>query len=246
MSGDPFDPETLPGELAIFPLSGVLLPRGLLPLNVFEPRYLNMVNAALAGGRAIGMVQPTDAARESGIGVGDEAPVYTVGCMGRIVSFQETDDGRFLITLKGVCRYEIREELPLRDGYRRVVPDFSGFRSDLTERREGGTDRVRLIADLKAYFEQQGIEANWAAIEQTSDERLVTTLAMVCPFETHEKQALPEAEPGAAGEADDRPDRGGIAQRRRHERGGQTLDAKTRPRGTRHESAQVRGRSETA
>ncbi len=194
MSGDPFDPETLPSELAIFPLSGVLLlPRGLLPLNIFEPRYLNMVDAALAGNRAIGMVQPTDAGSESGISAGDEAPLYPVGCMGRIVSFQETDDGRCLITLKGVCRYEIREELALRDGYRRVVPDFSAFRSDLTDRGESGTDRVRLIADLKAYFEQQGIEANWSAIEQTSDERLVTTLAMVCPFETHEKQALLES-----------------------------------------------------
>lgn len=196
MTGGPFDPDfgSLPRELPIFPLSGVLLlPRGLLPLNVFEPRYLNMVHAALAVDRMVGMVQPTDGGSESGVSVGDEAPVYDIGCMGRIVMFQESEDGRFLITLKGVCRYAIKRQLPLRDGYRRVEPDFTGFHGDLAETADGDADRARLIGDLKAYFERQGIEANWEAIEQTPDDRLVTTLAMVCPFETHEKQALLES-----------------------------------------------------
>src|SRR5438046_1640480 len=123
---------TLPGILPIFPLTAVLLlPRGRLPLNIFEPRYLAMTRDALGGERLIGMVQPNEPAA-GGPGIDDRMnpPVYPVGCAGRITQFSETDDGRYLLTLTGVCRFRIREELPLLSGYRRVVPDWRPFAHD--------------------------------------------------------------------------------------------------------------------
>jgi hypothetical protein len=117
----------LPAILPIFPLTGVLLlPRGRLPLNIFEPRYLAMTRDALAGERLIGMVQPSNPA-----GSASNPPVYPTGCAGRITSFAETEDGRFLITLTGTSRFRIREELPLLEGYRRVVPEWREFARDL-------------------------------------------------------------------------------------------------------------------
>ncbi|MBK1696949.1 LON peptidase substrate-binding domain-containing protein [Rhodovibrio salinarum] len=220
-SSHPFDPEydELPGELPIFPLSGVLLlPGGRLPLNIFEPRYLNMVRDALRNQRMIGMVQPAvdDADQTARFGCFDAeddeeaayttpdpqgarsdagaAPVYLTGCAGRIVSFSETDDGRYLVTLKGLLRFRIQQELPLYDGYRRVVPDYSCFAGDLKPEQGAPFDRERLLEALTYYFSQQGIEADWDAIREASNERLVTSLAMVCPFSSAEKQALLEAE----------------------------------------------------
>jgi uncharacterized protein len=175
--------------LPIFPLPGVLLlPRGRLPLNIFEPRYLAMTRDALAGERLIGMVQPTDPRI-----VGDNPAVYPTGCAGRITSFTETDDGRFLITLTGISRFRIREELPLLDGYRRVVPEWSEFARDLESEDTPGFDRDRLLRGLKTYFQHHKIEADWDAITSVPGERLVTSIAMVCPFEPNEKQALLEA-----------------------------------------------------
>ena len=179
----------LPAILPIFPLTGVLLlPRGKLPLNIFEPRYLAMTRDALASDRLIGMVQPTDA-RASG----DNPSVYPIGCAGRITSFAETEDGRFLITLTGTCRFRISEELPLLEGYRRVVPDWSGFTCDLDSVDEPAFDRERLMRALRAYFQQHEITADWDAIGSVPGERLVTSVAMNCPFEPSEKQALLEA-----------------------------------------------------
>jgi len=181
--------DALPDILPIFPLSGVLLlPRGRLPLNIFEPRYLAMTRSALAGNRLIGMVQPSDATVS-----GSNPPVYPTGCAGRITSFSETDDGRFLITLTGVCRFRIKEELPLLEGFRRVVPDWSGFVGDLESESEPSFDRERLIERLRAYFQRQQISADWDAISSVSGERLVTSVAMICPFDPSEKQALLEA-----------------------------------------------------
>jgi len=169
---------TLPAILPIFPLTGVLLlPRGRLPLNIFEPRYL-----------VIGMVQPSDP-RASG----DNPPVYPTGCAGRITSFAETEDERFLITLTGTCRFRIRDELPLLEGYRRIVPEWSGFARDLDSEGEPAFDRERLMRGLKGYFQQHQISADWDAINSVPGERLVTSVAMVCPFEPSEKQALLEA-----------------------------------------------------
>ena len=179
----------LPSMLPIFPLTGeLLLPRGRLPLNIFEPRYLAMTRDALAGERLIGMVQPSDPQA-----AGDNPPVYPTGCAGRITSFSETDDGRFLITLTGISRFHIREELPLLEGYRRVVPDWRDFARDLAGDDEPGFDRERLLRGLRAYFQHHRIEADWDAITSVPGERLVTSIAMICPFEPSEKQALLEA-----------------------------------------------------
>ena len=179
----------LPSILPIFPLTGVLLlPRGRLPLNIFEPRYLAMTRDALAGERLIGMVQPSDPQA-----AGDNPPVYPTGCAGRITSFSETDDGRFLITLTGISRFHIREELPLLEGYRRVVPEWRDFAGDLAGDDEPSFDRERLLRGLRAYFQHHRIEADWDAITSVPGERLVTSIAMICPFEPSEKQALLEA-----------------------------------------------------
>jgi len=180
---------TLPTILPIFPLTGVLLlPRGRLPLNIFEPRYLAMTRDALAGDRLIGMVQPSNPGAS-----GDNPPVYPMGCAGRITSFAETEDERFLITLTGTCRFRIRDELPLLEGYRRVVPEWSEFARDLGSEDEPAFDRERLMRGLKGYFQQHQSSADWGAINSVPGERLVTSVAMVCPFEPSEKQALLEA-----------------------------------------------------
>jgi Lon protease-like protein len=176
----------LPAVLPVFPLTGVLLlPRGRLPLNIFEPRYLAMIDDALKGDRLIGMVQPR--------GSGEPPPLFDTGCAGRIVSYDETDDGRYLIVLSGICRFTIADEFPVERGYRRVQANWSRFKADLDEEECPNLDRAKLVALLQTYFQRQGLSANWEAIESTPDERLVTSLAMICPFEACEKQALLEA-----------------------------------------------------
>ena len=192
MTGNPFDPafEELPATIPVFPLTGVLLlPRGKLPLNIFEPRYLNMTLDAMgAPCRMIGMVQPSDSESR-----GKNPELYRVGCAGRITSFNESEDGRLLVTLSGICRFKIGEELDLHRGYRQVKADWSAFADDLIEEPSVTIDRARLLQGLRDFFKMQGITANWDAIEQSPDERLVTSLAMVCPFAPIEKQALLEA-----------------------------------------------------
>src|SRR5712671_1633001 len=163
----------LPTILPIFPLTGVLLlPRGRLPLNIFEPRYLAMTRDALAGERLIGMVQPSDPQA-----AGRNPPVYPTGCAGRITSFSETEDGRFLITLTGTSRFRIRDELPLLEGYRRVVPDWREFARDVEGDEEPRFDRERLMRGLRAYFQQHQISADWDAITAVPGERLLTSIA---------------------------------------------------------------------
>ncbi len=180
--------EDLPATLPIFPLNGVLLlPRGRLPLNIFEPRYLAMFDDALAGERMVGMVQLSEPR-----GPGQPA-VFQIGCAGRITSFQETDDGRYHVALDGVARFRVTEELPLHHGYRRVAADWSPYASDLTD-QECDLDRRRLIDLLQSYFRINGLSANWEAVEGAPDERLLTSVAMICPFAPPEKQALLEAD----------------------------------------------------
>ncbi|MFN3447643.1 MAG: LON peptidase substrate-binding domain-containing protein [Roseococcus sp.] len=188
---DPFQPapEQLPEEIAIFPLSGaLLLPGGRLPLNIFEPRYLAMTLDSLAQGRLFGMIQgdPSKPRTERG------STIYGVGCLGRISSFSETEDGRLLITLTGVIRFRVAEELEMRRGYRRVRADYSRYLADLEPPPEVAPCEA-ILAALRPYFAAKGIEANWSAIESMSGPALVTTLAMVCPFAVPEKQALLEA-----------------------------------------------------
>jgi Lon protease-like protein len=182
--------DDLPATFPVFPLTGaLLLPRGRLPLNIFEPRYLAMTEDAMAHGRMFGMVQP-DASRprlETG------PSLYRVGCLGRLTSFSETDDGRFLITLTGLCRFTIVEELEPRRGYRRVQAAFGAFLDDLGQSEAPGFEREEMLAALRGYFAHRGFDANWDAIGQMGDEMLLITLAMVCPFEPAEKQALLEA-----------------------------------------------------
>ncbi len=185
----PFDLgfEELPRIIPIFPLSGaLLLPQGKLPLNIFEPRYLQMTQDAIAAERVIGMIQPEN---------NEEPPaIFGTGCMGRITSFSETDDGRLLIILSGMCRFNIIEELPLVNGYRRVVADCHRYRNDLSTDHEAEIPRERLLEALRGYLVLKHVDANWEAIEKTDDLNLVTSLAMMCPFEASEKQALLEAD----------------------------------------------------
>lgn len=189
-----FDPDfdDLPATLPIFPLTGVLLlPRGRLPLNIFEPRYLNMVSDALGTNRMFGMVQPAEAQAEESEG---EPNVYPTGCAGRMTHFEETDDGRFILSLRGVCRFRSTEEVPTTRGYRRCAVDWTSFRDDLQAQDDISIDRERLIAAVRRYFTAKGLEANWEAIETAKNEYLVTSIAMLCPFDPSEKQALLEAQ----------------------------------------------------
>jgi uncharacterized protein len=203
---NPFDPgfEQLPDTLPIFPLSGVLLlPGGKLPLNVFEPRYLAMVFDALAGHRMIGMVQPQQPGGYAGDGMPTDdgrPPVHRIGCAGRIVSFNETEDGRLLLALSGVSRFEIVRELDLaQGGYRRVSSVFSPFRADLDHADEAvELDRERLMAALSAFFRSRNLSTDWDAVKQSADANLVTSLSMVLPFGPAEKQALLEAADSSA------------------------------------------------
>ncbi|HBK07486.1 MAG TPA: peptidase S16 [Acetobacteraceae bacterium] len=177
-------PEDLPSEFAVFPLTGaLLLPRGKLPLNIFEPRYLAMVQDSLANGRMFGMVQPDP-----------QDGLYRVGCLGRVSSFSETDDGRLLITLTGLLRFSFSTELEMRRGYRRVRGDFCQYWGDLeTDRAPAEIGRDKILAALRAYFTRRSVDANWEAIRGLPDDALIITLAMACPFEPVEKQALLEA-----------------------------------------------------
>ena len=191
MTDMPLDtsPQSLPATLPIFPLAGVLLlPRGRLPLHIFEPRYVAMVEDALLGDRLIGMIQPFDPTSR------DDAPVvYPIGCAGRITAFRDMEDGRYLITLSGLSRFRVGRELEGKHGYRRVEPLWADFIDDLREEPDRPLDRSRLLGALPCYLEEHEIVADWETIKGAPDERLVTSLAMVCPFEPNEKQALLEA-----------------------------------------------------
>jgi len=193
-SGRHFTLADLPATLPVFPLPGVLLlPRGRLPLNIFEPRYVAMFDDALcAPDRLIGMIQPTQPEVEGADGKIKVPQLYRTGCAGRIASMSETEDGRYLITLAGVCRFNVAAEVEGRRGYRRVTPDFAAWAGDLDREATIIADRRRLIGALKTYFRINHIEADWEGIEETSDDKLLTTLAMVCPFDPSEKQALLE------------------------------------------------------
>jgi Lon protease-like protein len=184
------NPHDLPAEIPVFPLEGaLLLPRAQLPLNIFEPRYLAMTEDALAAGRMFGMVQPDPALPATPTG----PALYRIGCLGRLSAFAETEDGRFLITLTGVIRFQVAEEIDMHRGYRRVRFDYSTFYPDLNlTPRPLGLNRQVLIAALRGYFHQHGLKADWEAIGKIADDKLVTTLALSCPFRPAEKQALLE------------------------------------------------------
>ena len=185
----------LPLVIPVFPLDGaMLLPGGQLPLNIFEPRYLNMIDDVMAGDRLIGMVQTqTPPAGETA----DPARPHLaqIGCAGRITSYAETGDGRYLITLTGICRFRLGAELPVQTPYRQVRADFAPFEHDLAEGgEETAADRPALLDALKAYLERRGLEVDWRMAKEAPLEALVNSLAMALPFEGPEKQALLEAD----------------------------------------------------
>lgn len=191
---EPFDIEfnDLPAEMPVFPLSRViLLPRVQLPLNIFEPRYLAMVEDVMRSHRMIGIVQPQS--ETAG------ADLCTVGGAGRIVSFSETDDGRYLITLKGICRFKITQAVDKSDkGFLYTKPDWAPYADDFKQDTVTDICRDAMINRLHAYFKQMDMSCDqWEQIRQIGCDRLISTLSVVCPFESEEKQALLEA-PGLA------------------------------------------------
>lgn len=187
----------LPDIFPVFPLGeALLLPQGRLPLNIFEPRYLRMVEDALGQGRYFGMVQPDKRVPTGAAGPG----LYAIGCLGRITAFEESDDGRYIITLTGVSRFRIIEEIAGHHGYRRVHAGLSEFANDLavSELSALPFPRQALLEALGRYFSAAGIEANWRSIELMKDSDLLISLCMACPFAIEEKQALLEAQSPAA------------------------------------------------
>jgi Lon protease-like protein len=184
----------VPQRIPVFPLSrAILLPRAPLPLHVFEPRYLQMVDDVMSTSRALGMVQPAGGEEEESP-ASRTAPLRKVGCAGRITSYQELDDGRLLVSLTGIARFEVVEEVELAKPYRVCTVSYERFLGDfVASTEEDEVDRERLIEVLKAYFQARELKADWTAIAKTPDETLVNWLAMVSPYGSEEKQALLEA-----------------------------------------------------
>jgi len=193
----PFDPgyRELPETLPIFPLTGaVLIPGGRLPLNIFEPRYLSLTrHALLQPARLIGMVQPIDHTADRNPDPAERPAVQRIGCAGRVVSFQETEEGRYVITLSGLIRFAIRRELPMHEnGFRLVEPDFAPFAEDMAERDFEMATKSEFIAAFKAYVEAKQLKVDWEAIKGAPDDHLLVSLAMLSPFSPEEKQSLLE------------------------------------------------------
>ena len=181
----PFD--QLPDTLPVFPLPGaIVLPWSELPLNIFEPRYLNMVSDALSSHRMIGMIQPDP--NEKG-----NAGFCHTGCAGRITQYRETDDGRIEMVLTGVCRFDLGEELPTTRGYRLVIPQWSRFSNDYTD-HEGmlGSMHDLLMQTLKAYLQSKNLDVDWAMLERLPTMRLLSSMSMALPLSEADKQVLLE------------------------------------------------------
>lgn len=179
----------LPESLPIFPLEGaLLLPRGRLPLHIFEPRYLAMLEDCMkTSHRLIGMIQPS-------VTPSGEGRLQAIGCAGRLSAFAETDDGRYMITLTGVSRFRLGAEIAGFTPYRRFEVDWTFFKRDLgAAESDGGFDRASFLALLRRYFAARGLATEWGALEGAEDENLINTLSMLCPFSAQDKQALLEA-----------------------------------------------------
>lgn len=178
----------LPEVIPVFPLPGAMLfPRWELPLNIFEPRYLNMFDDAMRGDRIIGMIQSLGGPR-------DRPNLARVGCAGRIIRYSETDDGRYLVTLSGICRFAVDRELDVTTPYRQVRAGWDAFAADLHEAPETGLpERAELVRALRSYTTALSLQADWSAVEGAPMETLIHALAAGCPFLPPEKQALLEA-----------------------------------------------------
>jgi Lon protease-like protein len=186
--------DALPAVIPVFPLASVLLlPRGDLPLNIFEPRYLAMADDALRAERMIGVIQPRGGQAEP------HPQLHAVGCLGKITQFAETGDGRYMVTLTGVCRFRLTEELTVLTPYRQCVVAYDDFAEDLTPDEENAPmDRPGVMRALRNFAEANRLKIDWKSIEQTPNEALVNALAMMSPFGPDEKQALLEAKTLAA------------------------------------------------
>lgn len=183
----------IPDVVPIFPLSGaLLLPGGQMPLNIFEPRYLAMIDDALCRDRLIGMVQPRFG-EDTAVAANGEPLLCRLGCLGRITAFQETGDGRYLINLTGICRYRIAEEVEGNGSYRRCR--IEPFVEELECRDNGAeVDRETLLATFRKYLDANGMEADWDSVRKAGNDTLVTALCMMSPYGPAEKQALLEAD----------------------------------------------------
>jgi uncharacterized protein len=188
------DAADLPQRIALFPLRGViLLPRATLPLNIFEPRYLEMVDEVMSTSRVIGMVQPEGSADEESP-IGRTVPLRRKGCAGRITGYQELDDGRLIITLTGIARFTLREESPPEKPYRVANVAYDAFLGDLVAGAgEADVDREGFLKALKTYLQARNLRVDWSAVSKSSNETLVNSLAIASPYGPEEKQALLEA-----------------------------------------------------
>ncbi len=181
----------LPKKIPVFPLSNfIIFPKTTVPLNIFEPRYIQMIDDSMKNNRYIGMIQPKK--------TGDlkKPDLYNIGCVGKITSFNETEDGRYLIVLNGVCRYETINELSSNKLYRECEVNFKNFSNDLIEQKEqlSFSDLKQIFKDLKKLFESQGYQINWKDLENQSVEQTLNTLSMASPFTLEEKQILLETQ----------------------------------------------------
>ncbi len=193
MEQNPYAPDfdALPESFPVFPLGGVLLlPGGQLPLNIFEKRYIDMVDHAMRHDRIFGMIQPQAKPENQD---NPRPLLHKTGCAGKITEFSETADGRYLITLSGVCRFDIIEEIDTEKTFRSIRADWSPYKSDLDGKTCLGLDRNHLHDLLKTYFSKEDLECDWTSVEKTTDNKLITCLSMICPFESRDKQALLEA-----------------------------------------------------
>ncbi len=189
-----FKIDELPSTIPMFPLpSALLLPGGHLPLNIFESRYLAMVDAALASpSRLIGMVQPTEDDQTIDQRNQTVPGLFSIGCAGRVTYFQETEDQRYLIALTGLSRFRLLEQRLQPAGFRHANVDWGEFHTDLHDDKSP-IDLQPLISVMKQYFKLKGFDADWSQIERSNNDQLLATVSMVCPFEVAEKQALLEA-----------------------------------------------------
>ena len=184
--------ENLPKNLAVFPLSNfIIFPRTSVPLNIFEPRYIDMINDSMKSNKLIGMIQPKNLKEQNNL----DPDLHEIGCMGKIKSFRESEDGRFLIELKGIIRFQIIHEIKSNKKYRECEVDFKNYHEDLLQKKEGlkFADLELIFKDLKSLFEKKGYIINWKALEKQSLDETINALAMASPFTIEEKQVLLEA-----------------------------------------------------
>ena len=179
--------EEIPSKISIFPLNGaLLLPRSQLPLNIFEPRYLEMIDNSISSDRLIGMIQTQES---------NENQLYSIGCLGKITSFTELSDSRFIITLNGICRYKVTQELDTLTPYRQVKVSYEDFENDLIPGfNQDKANRDKLLDILKRYLEKNNLQIDWEAVKGSPTETLVNSLCSLSPYSAEEKQALLEAE----------------------------------------------------